>query len=200
MENVAKTLTVTTECSGGCTHCPFSSPQMKRLHLPLETARQVFAAGSEKLVVVSGGEPLEYPYFFELLSGLQHETKKVRIATGGHKDLAVYLESFKGLINFDGISLGTDVISARSPHMVVHSKMWRKNVVTLNENNISYSLTLTILDDQDHFSDLLEKTKIWGARPQFIYLRVAAKYFTSEVKRSLEHFYPTASVIVDELS
>lgn len=200
MENVAKTLTVTTECGGGCTHCPFSNPQMKKLHLPLETAKQVFAAGSEKLVVISGGEPLEYPYFFELLDGLQHETKKVRIATGGHKDLGIYVETFKNLLNFDGVSLGTDVISARAPLMVIHSKTWRKNVTTLNENNIPYSLTFTILNDQEHFSDLLEKTRIWGALPRFIYLRVAAKNFTEELRQSFERFYPSVSVIVDELS
>lgn len=171
---------------------------METKFLPLAAIDRIFKEAQDELVVISGGEPFEYydlPSLFHLLKGVK---TNFRIATGGHISLIGYWQFLKDLPNLQGISLGTDVLSPRSPKYNDHKKIWAANVGFLNANHISYSLTFTIQDDL-RVQELIAETSSLGSLPEFIYLRISANKNRQLVINFLEQTFPEASIIIDEL-
>lgn len=167
---VADTITITTNCSGSCSHCPFSHPQMKKLNLDLKSIKHLIEKSNSPLLVLSGGEFFEYDQVEDLFQYLSASPKKYRIATGGHLDLQPYLVHLKNLCGLEGISLGTDIIFRQESFNKIET--WINNLNLLIENNIPYSLTITLLEKDDLVVE--EKLKFFSQRnllPQFIYLR-----------------------------
>ncbi len=170
----ANTIMTTTQCSGGCTHCPFSNPLLDKLFLPTESIVSLVNQ-SEKLAILSGGEPFEHPEILKILIELSTTIIPFRIATGGFIELDKWIDKLKELsqsnIAFKGISMGTDVLSNR----VLHSNwvpVWQHNINSLIDAKIPFSLTLTI-DSEFELNrfNLFSWTEIFKDMPEFIYLR-----------------------------
>lgn len=54
----ARTLMLTTTCTGGCVHCPFSHPALKQVSMRRDVFRKILADSKGEYLVLSGGEPL----------------------------------------------------------------------------------------------------------------------------------------------
>lgn len=185
---LAHILSITTKCSAGCSHCPFADPEMERLDLPLNAILRILRESNKPLTVISGGEPFEYPFITEILSMSIQYSSSFRIATGGFIDLSPWIEALQSLYHstnfFQGISMGTDILSAR----VNHDRwvpIWRKNINLLAQVRIPYSLTFTVGCDNMSANDF----NIWDWKehfeslPAFIYLR----YSEEEKKQNMIH-------------
>jgi len=61
---------LTTKCSSGCMHCPFSNPGLEKLFLAPATVQKIMSQSSEGLTILSGGEPFEHPEISEILKNL----------------------------------------------------------------------------------------------------------------------------------
>jgi pyruvate-formate lyase-activating enzyme len=173
--SVAKTVMMTTKCSGGCSHCPFSNPSLEPLFLPTETISRILNQTTEKLAILSGGEPFEHPEIMEILTKTSDAIIPFRIATGGFVPLDPWIEKLQTLSEqntaFKGISIGTDVLSNR----ISHSNwvpIWKSNVQLLILAQVPFSLTLTISPEfqLDRFAFFSWK-EIFKGMPEFIYVR-----------------------------
>lgn len=171
-QRVAEPLMLTTQCSAGCSHCPFSDPNLIKMHLPLHALSRWIADARSPLRVISGGEPFEHPEFDRILQMLQEAKTPFRIATGGFVDLKPWAESLSQLRattpHFVGVSLGTDVLTGRCPKPELATR-WKANLALLNDLAIPYSLTFTL--GSDISSALLESIRDLGVRPEFLYFR-----------------------------
>lgn len=166
---------LTTICSAGCSHCPFSNPRLEPLHLSADTLIKILNQTNEKLAVLSGGEPFEHPEISKILNNLSEVTIPVRIATGGFVKLDPWIEQLEILSKqnaaFKGISIGTDVLSNRVTRSV-WAAIWEHNIHLLIKAHVPFSLTFTISPEfqLDYFS-LSSWTKTFNGMPEFIYLR-----------------------------
>lgn len=172
---------------------------MTQLHLSLPESVMTFNNAKSKLVVLSGGEPFEYEHIKGLLQYLEITKQFFRIATGGHVDLEPFIESLKRSESLAGISVGTDVISHRSLESTSLERKWQKNINFLNESNLPYSLTFTVLEDLDGAVNLVAKTLALGAQPEFIYLRISSLTPLNTVKKEILSYYPNIQLITDEI-
>ncbi len=200
---LASTVLVTTKCSGGCQHCPFSNPDLEKLFLAPKLIKTIMTQTASRLTVLSGGEPFEHPQISEILTDLGKQTNSFRIATGGFVDLAPWVDKLKFLSRpagpLRGISIGTDVLSSR----VDHSKwipIWKSNIRLFFESQIPYSLTFTTGSDLD-FSrlDLWKWTGLFEGKPEFIYLRHAQDDLLDEWVRKLKDTFGDILIIHDEI-
>ncbi|XGC80100.1 hypothetical protein ACES2L_12260 [Bdellovibrio bacteriovorus] len=166
--------------------------------LPLSAIERIFALTNEELVVLSGGEPFEYDHLPGLFELLKEVKAPFRIATGGHIPLANHGADLKNMPRFVGISLGTDVLSPRSPKYMEHKKIWAANVAFLNNHQIPYSLTFTVQGDLN-LSKLVSETSALGSAPEFIYLRISSNKNKQLVQESLQQSFPETFIITDEL-
>lgn len=198
MTILAKTIMLTTVCYAGCNHCPFSSPEMLPKHLSLGHVKRILQNSPERMIVLSGGEPFEYPHIEELLMEKSGSDKQLRIATGGHKNLSPYLELLKSIPNLDGISLGTDVMSTRCSDMDLKN-IWKNNVALLNSEKIPYSLTFTAKSDLELISSLMKNIEPLHLFPQFIYLRSPSGDLRDDIQSEINRLFPHVQVIWDEL-
>lgn len=195
---VAETISITTNCSGGCPHCPFGYPQMETWHLELQTIKDLIEKSHAPLLVLSGGEIFEYDQIESLLQYLSNVSQKYRLATGGHIDLSVYVSHLKNLChlgNLEGISLGTDMIFRQN--VFNKKETWIHNLNLLNQNQIPYSLTFTILDQDD--LELKEKFNVLAQenlQPQFIYLR-HSKNAKFELIHKIRTLFPKHTIVSD---
>lgn len=192
---VADTITITTKCSGGCSHCPFSHPDMEKLNLDLKSIKHLVEKSNSPLLVLSGGELFEYDQNEHLFQYLTTSTKRFRIATGGHLDLQPYIARLKNLGGLEGISLGTDIIFRQDSFNKI--EMWIDNLNLLIKNNIPYSLTFTILDNDDLAIE--EKLKFFSQGnllPQFIYLR-RSKNAKTAILDLIKNTFSGATIIND---
>lgn len=183
--NFALPIMLTTKCSAKCTHCPFSNPNLKELHLPTEMALKAIDNSNHELFVLSGGEPFEYPDLTKLLLCLRGRKKLFRIATGGFIDLTPWIKTIKETLECTGISIGTDVFFERS--LFFSRDSWQKNVDLLNEHCIPYSITLTILNGQN-LSSFQEIKAMKNLNPEFYYIRLPnenAKKYKTQISESL---------------
>ncbi len=167
MDNLAKTIMVTTKCSAGCVHCPFSSSEMKNLSLSVERIIFLMESSQEELVILSGGEFFEYGQLTHLFEKLKMKSiKKFRIATGNYIPLNSYIQELRNLQNLDGISIGTDTFRD-------NPDQWINNLRLLQTKHIPYSLTFTLIKKYPFFLDFfLAVLAHYTLKPQFIYLRV----------------------------
>lgn len=164
---------ITTKCSGGCEHCPFSNPLLEKLFLPPKAIVKILHQTIEKLAILSGGEPFEHPEIDEILTDLSEVTTPFRIATGGFIMLEPWVDKFKSFRDtaFRGISIGTDVISNRINHSD-WVPIWEHNVNLLIQEQIPFSLTFTISSEfQVSRFDIFSWSEIFKGMPEFIYLR-----------------------------
>ncbi|MEY4065190.1 MAG: hypothetical protein RIR26_1398 [Pseudomonadota bacterium] len=213
----AEPLMITSRCSAGCSGCPFGSQEMPQRWMPVGSILERMRNSRAALVVVTGGEPLEHPEFDQLTEELLRTdeglTTPFRLATGGHVPLAGRVEGWTHLRAFEGISLGTDVLNQGShkkdfPFSENHParekiSIWKENVRWLNEENIPYSLTLTLFPNHDEtvVSTLLGQVASCGAHPQFIYVRLPdEKNDSARTLETINQFYPHVTVVFDAIS
>ncbi len=196
MNIIAKTLMLTTKCTAGCSHCPFGKGEVDHRFLPIENVRNILKNFHEKMVVLSGGEPLEHPFFGEIIATEFAEDKLFRIATGGHLSLQPWLNTLKNHPNFDGISMGTDVISPRC-HNKEHYKIWKQNIGLLNQHRISYSFTFTLGEDLGPIDKLVDQLKDLNPNPRFIYIRLSGAVAVAEMKELFSKLFPEVPLIFD---
>lgn len=196
----AQTVMLTTQCSAGCSHCPFSDPKLEKLHLPLSVAKRMMGNPEFGLTVVSGGEPFEHPGIGELLSELVSHSFPFRIATGGFVDLDPWSTRLAELShcnpNFEGLSMGTDVLTGRCPNPAL-SKVWTENLRLLNRLHIPYSITITL--GQELEPKLLDDLTAQGCRPEFIYLRHSNDTALAAWRARIEECFPGMRVIDESL-
>jgi hypothetical protein len=200
---LAHTIMSTTICSAGCSHCPFSAPSMDKLSLPVETIAKILAHRAGSLVVLSGGEPFEHPELRSVLKLLACHPGRYRIATGAFVPLAPWREELLCLRRenpgFEGISLGTDVLTSRcrDPKLPI---IWKENLRFLTAARLAYSITLTLGDSLD--PALVKEWKAWGANPDFFYVRHRGLGLEriGEWTSALREEFPRASLLVDRLA
>lgn len=201
---VANTVMVTTKCSGGCSHCPFSNPSLEKLFLPPETIVKMINQSTKKLVILSGGEPFEHPKILEILNNLFEAAIPFRIATGGFIKLDPWIDKLKALsmqnIAFNGISMGTDVLSDRVNHSDWVSS-WERNIHLLIKEQIPFSLTITInAEFQLNRFAFFSWREIFKRLPEFIYLRYSndcLKYIWIE---KIKGVFGKTPIILDNIS
>ncbi len=195
---IAKTLMLTTKCKATCRHCPFHSMGIGDHLLSLDEAKSILTSFREKMLVISGREPFEYPFLHDLLRIPISQDRSIRIATGGYVDIEPWIGSLKSHPNFEGISLGTDVLSSRCSR-IEHFQTWRQNLETLNKHGIPYSLTFTLGEDLEPVSQLIEKFIDLYPRPQFIYLRAKGEDMAEKMKDQFYLYFPNVPIIFDQL-
>ncbi len=201
--NIAQTILVTTKCSGGCQHCPFSSADMEQLFLKSETIQTIVNQTTSELVVLSGGEPFEHPDISSILTGLSRQNKPFRIATGGFLDLKQWIDQLKQLSYpsgpLEGISMGTDVLSTRVNNKRWNA-IWKNNIQLLSEYQISYSLTFTIGNDlnftQMNLPNWIDLSK---SKPEFLYLRYSHEHLRKKWILDLNNAFGNIPIIQDDL-
>lgn len=174
MTAVAETLMLTTKCSAGCSHCPFSDPGMPALYLSRERMNAALRSGRPGLMVIAGGEPFEHPEIALILDDLCTHQTAFRIATGGHVDLRTWEKDLKRLASagggFQGISLGTDPLTPRCASSAL-AEQWRRNLRWLESARLPYSITVTLGDKlPPSFLGMLGD-ELRGTSPEFIFLR-----------------------------
>lgn len=175
---------LTTKCSGGCFHCPFSDPEIPERHLPLDVAAQLCLQSKAPLTVLSGGEPFEYDALSDLLKILaQSRGAPFRIATGGFIPLGPWATQLQNCAGFVGVSFGTDVMISKSQNSLIQ-KIWINNINLLNSMAMPYSLTLTVtqLPIQKSLPGLTSLLSLQNVRPEFVYLRWSEHLYLGEGK------------------
>lgn len=195
-EQIAFTIMTTTQCSAGCKHCPFSDPKMRKQNLEITKIINLINKAEEDLVVLSGGEFFEHSQIDSLLCELKNiKTQKFRITTGGHIDLAPYISTLKQIQNLEGISIGTDTIN-------LHAEIWTQNLLLLEEQQIPYSLTFTLISySYLDLKKILQTIKKLKVNPQFVYVRVyTEEHYTPFSKiDKLTRFFIDRPLLVDYL-
>lgn len=161
---------LTTQCSAGCGHCPFSSEMMEKLHLDLNSVLKFIDKNKSQQLTLSGGEPFEYRFISDLLMNLQSRSIRFRVATGGHIDLNPWISLLKAQIGFLGLSMGTDILI--QTESIPQKRKWHQNLRLLASEKIPFSFTLTLLSESQTsiFEDELSKTDYM---PEFIYCRIS---------------------------
>lgn len=167
-------ISLTTMCSAGCSHCPYSNSELPKLFLKTSSINHIANTTSSSLIILTGGEPLQHPELTNILINLSNNHTPFRLATGGFINLNPWIDLFHSLHEkriFQGVSLGTDVISQR-----VSSSKWVKtwilNIQLLQMHNVPYSLTMTIDPHLDFkWFDLWQWKRFNKGKPEFIYLR-----------------------------
>ncbi|PJD96468.1 MAG: hypothetical protein CK425_05710 [Parachlamydia sp.] len=96
------------------------------------------------MILLSGGEPLEYPFLLPLVTALEQVGKPFRIATGGHINIMPFLEILQNNRLFTGFSVGTDVMAIRRNNNEEFKMQWIENLRILSEWGCPYSLTITV--------------------------------------------------------
>ncbi len=202
-DSSATTITLTTKCSGGCRHCPFSMEGLPPLSMEPSVAVKMSKQSNSQLLIFSGGEPFEHPDILILLQSLSLERKSFRIATGGFVDLSCWVETLKHLHFFgalQGISIGTDVISSRvnDARWVLP---WKRNIQLLIKAKISFSLTITVGNDLvfTHFN-LWEWDRRFVKNPEFIYVRYADEELAKEWTRQIATTFRGVNVVLDSFA
>lgn len=195
------TIMVTTRCSAKCGHCPFSSPDLPELFLSREKIIEMLTKSDAALSVISGGEPFEHPDISGILQELTTVSSPFRIATGGFVDFAPYREKLvllaKSKGGFQGISLGTDVLTQRCPDTHL-AAAWRRNLAYLESDDIPYSLTITTGEPVD--SALIEDLPVHGSlKPQFIYLRSASPGDQDRFSSALRNKWHDVPVLAERI-
>lgn len=201
LSNVTNTVMLTTKCSSGCTHCPFSNPALEKLFLAPANVQKIISQFTGRLTVISGGEPFEHPGISVILKNLSELKVPLRIATGGFLDLTPWMYQLKTLrLNgpLQGISMGTDVLSSR----VNHSKwvpIWKNNICLLFEAQIPYSLTFSIETDLELTRlDLWKWQNLFDSKPEFIYLRYSQEDLLQEWIRKIQNSFKAVPIIQDK--
>jgi len=200
----AKTIMLTTKCSSGCMHCPFSNPDLEKLFLAPTVIQKIMSQSLETLIVLSGGEPFEHPEISQILINLSKQTTPFRIATGGFVDLGPWISKLKLLSRpsgvLQGISVGTDVLSSR----VNHSNwipVWKNNIRFFFEFQIPYSLTFSVGTDLDFTRlNLWKWADLFDGKPEFIYLRYSNKNALQEWVQKIQDTFESVPIIQDELT
>lgn len=196
----ARTLMLTTTCTGGCVHCPFSHPALKQVSMRRDVFRKILADSKGEYLVLSGGEPFEHPRISEFLADLLSHSAPFRIATGGFIDLEPWGNELAALIHqncgFQGISLGTDSLTSRCPEPR-HAKKWAENLTLLNRLQIPYSITITL--GADLSLTLLNDLLSLNCCPTFIYLRHRGlpQENLSSWQRGLREALPSLNILED---
>ncbi len=177
-----QTILITTRCSAGCRHCPFSDGALPALDLSINEIKRRMLRLGFGLHVLSGGEPFQHPEIDAIVNFLGSEgstfSASYRIATGGGIELGSWIRPLTALTssdsNFAGISVGTDIPLGNTPNRAkdVLNKVWTKNLRTLVKSNIPYSLTITVDRSEEEEANAVRKVSEWIPGAQFLYVRV----------------------------
>lgn len=195
-----ETIMLSTICSGGCRHCPFSNLSLEQLNLEVNVIDKIITESLGNLIVLSGGEPFQHPQIKEILELLpSYQNKYFRIATGGFVCLFPWLHKLKYLCHNGsllGISIGTDVISSR----VAHDEwlpIWQANIKYVAEMEIPYSLTFTLNEDLKFFKINFESWDRNFKKPEFLYLRYPKNFNLNPWLNDLQRYFSNIPMLQD---
>lgn len=162
-------LLINSTCSAGCRHCPFGKKKDGK-HFELhEVFSQDVDLKDAKLLILSGGEPLEHPNLNQFIEHCNRLYLPFRIATGGHSPILQHLHQLNESKHFTGFSIGTDlIINERNNNQELRS-IWSSNIATLNRLNKKYSITITLCNSLD-LEELILKLLEYQANPSFFLL------------------------------
>jgi MoaA/NifB/PqqE/SkfB family radical SAM enzyme len=206
-----QTLMITTRCAGQCRPCPFAGGALPQRFLGTQDVVAAVQSSTARLVVITGGEPLEHPHFKDIVRALQRATHqdgsaRFRVATGGHIPLQAFIDDLKECDRFVGFSIGTDVISEACTMRASHTKTWKENITALNSVGLAYSLTLTLHSAEVPLAQAnlnavcapLRAAARFGARPKFIFLRHGhAEEKLSELGNLIAKLFQNTEIICD---
>lgn len=197
MHNNSELLLVHEGCQAGCSHCPFTKNNSFQLKM-VNTLVEIATLSKARMILLSGGEPLEYPFLFPLIAELKSIGKPFRIATGGHIDILPVLKVIQNNRLFTGFSVGTDVMMAERNNNKEFKKQWMDNLKILSDWNCNYSLTITV-DSEINLKSLLDLFKYISLNPDFFMLSgIEGKIFDDEewngFVQSILNIYPTKTV------
>ncbi len=202
MRKIANTIMLTTKCSSGCRHCPFSNPNLEKLFLTRSAVQKIASQLPSVLTVLSGGEPFEHPEISDILRDLSKQTTPFRIATGGFVDLTPWINQLKLIASprrpLKGISMGTDVLSSRvnHPNWV---PIWKNNIRLLVEFQIPYSLTFSIGTDLVFIHlNLWKWADLLDNKPEFIFLRYSHPSLIQKWIKKINNHFKGVLIIQDE--
>lgn len=190
---------ISNTCQAGCNHCPYGVSNQIRDSLDINMIIQKIESSDRKLIILTGGEPLESPFFMELLDRLRSSKKLFRIATGGHIPIQPSIEKLMTLPYFTGFSLGTDILIPERNDKASFKANWLKNLFSIVEWKIHYSLTIT-LGSEIKLQELLKKLIGLGCNPDFFTLSEKEEEPLSITewkiqKEIINIYYPHAEII-----
>ncbi len=170
---------VNESCQAGCLHCPYGK-KTNIFPKSVKSIIQTIESCKSNFFILSGGEPLEYPFFALLLQELQFIKKPFRIATGGHVYILPYIGQLKTLTHFSGFSLGTDMLVYKRNLKPLLRIEWLRNLNILENEKIHYSLTVTLGTDV-FLEGLIKELVSLGCNPDFFMLSEKENEFISNI-------------------
>ncbi|MGK5594769.1 MAG: radical SAM protein [Parachlamydiaceae bacterium] len=87
-------ISLTTMCTAGCSHCPYSNPELPKLFLDTSSIKHIANTTSSSLIILTGGEPLLHPAITSILVDLSHDYNPFRLTTGGFIDFSPWVALF----------------------------------------------------------------------------------------------------------
>lgn len=191
------TVLINLSCSAGCLHCDYGRNILKeplKMEIILDQIKKI----RTPFVLLSGGEPLEYPMLADLLFELTKLRKVFRIATGGHILLGPFLPLLTQNEFFCGISLGTDVLIKERNIKKEFRVNWLNNHGLIKEKRTHFSLTITIGKDFN-FMHLIEELSGLQVDPDFFTLsEIEAEDIGEDLweksRKILSDFFPSKEV------
>lgn len=178
MEN-SYILLVNQNCSAGCLHCPYSS-MAEQPPKDVDMIINEFNNANSRLVILSGGEPMEYLFLKVLLERIASLKKPFRIATGGHISFKPYLSLLIEISHFTGFSIGTDILIPKRNSNNAMFRQWTENLNDILENEIHHSFTITLGEECD-FRSTLQILFNLKSSPDFLMLSEKDGELLSEV-------------------
>ncbi len=159
-------LQLTSNCSAKCSHCKLYS-QNEEIK-PVDELISEATKRKSDILILSGGEPLEYPHFKDFIKIFNNiDGKFYRLATGGHIPLNTFLYELQQAKNFLGISLSTDIVLKCRNNSSILKNIWHHNIALINTLKINYNLTIT-MDNNLSKSDLSSIKNLLVTQPSFI--------------------------------
>jgi MoaA/NifB/PqqE/SkfB family radical SAM enzyme len=197
-KNHAETIMITTECTAKCAHCPFSIDGLPKLELSPEEILKIIVNSKQELIVLSGGEPFLHSKISRILESLSEVNKPLRIATGGFFDLSIVAPFLTQVKSLKGVSMGTDVLTS-THNLKGFKNIWLKNLKTLENLRIPYSLTITLQENLNNYFEIINFLKSHKINSQFVYLRFP-KSTDAETLKMIKRDFPETYIYFDEIA
>jgi radical SAM protein with 4Fe4S-binding SPASM domain len=158
------TLAVTNQCNLHCRHCwPDSGPGNGDPSVPKDQVLRLiadFSALGAKKFVITGGEPLTHPDWFEILdfAGAQPNVREVRLQTNATLLTPVHVEAFLSLKD-RGLIIQTSLEGATAQtHDYVRGQgsfhQTLQGLRRLKEGGMAHRICVTFTEMQHNFGDI----------------------------------------------
>ncbi|MFY9943827.1 MAG: radical SAM protein [Desulfobacterales bacterium] len=166
----AVTLAVTNRCNLSCRHCwPVSGPDEKLSQVPRDQVSRLiegFAALGAEKIVITGGEPLTHPDWFDLLSFAcsRPGVEEVRLQTNAILITPAHVDAFLSLKD-QGLIIQTSLEGATAvPHDRVRGSgsfdLTMQGLRRLQKSGMAPRVCITFTEMQHNFEDIPGLLKI----------------------------------------